>query len=255
MRAHDEQDEEDAKPFLQHLEDLRKMLIRSFIALALGMAIVAPLAPQFLHFLKQPLKLVTSNPDTFLRSIEVSGAFNMSLLIAFWGGLLLAAPFAVFFVGSFIFPGLTRREQKAVLNSSGFAVLLFLAGVFMGYRVMLPMALKVMFGLHGWMGITAEWTVSSYIVFSIQLMLAFGLALELPLLVLVLGQIGVLNSQQLREKRKIVIIVILIIAAVLTPPDVFSQLLMGIPLMLLYELCIWLIWLKERKRQEVVDAS
>jgi len=252
MRAHDEQGERDAKPFLQHLEDLRTMLIRSFLALALGMLIVAPAAPQFLRFLKKPLLIVTSNPDTFLRSIEVSGAFNLSLLIAFWGGLLLAAPFVVFFVGGFIFPGLTRREQNVVRSSSGIAVFLFLAGVFLGYRMMLPVALKVMFGMHDWMGIAAEWTVSSYIVFSIQLMLAFGLALELPLLVLLLGQLGILTSSQLRDKRKIVIVIILVIAALLTPPDVFSQLLMGIPLILLYELCIWLIWLKERKKQEAV---
>ncbi len=244
--AHD--DRPDAQPFLQHLEEFRRALIRSLLALAAGMLVCAPFAPQILGVLRKPLDASIQNPGLLLRSLEVSGAFSMSLLIAFWSGLLLASPFVVFFVGAFIFPGLTRREQKAVLNASGFAVALFATGVWCAYRYMLPLALQVMFGMHQWMGMAPEWTVSNYVVFSLQLLLAFGLVLEMPLLILVLGRLGILNSRQLRERRKLVIVAILIVAAVLTPPDVFSQLLMGLPLILLYEGCIWLIWLWEQKK-------
>ncbi|MFH0880279.1 MAG: twin-arginine translocase subunit TatC [Lentisphaerota bacterium] len=233
---------------MEHLEDLRRMLFGVLISLGVGVAVALPFAPQALGLLKQPLRTVTSTPDLFLRSLEVGGAFSLSLQIAFWMGLLISAPVMIYFIGAFLFPGLTQREQRVVMRSSGFAALLFLIGVFVGFYWILPLSLKMMFGLHQWMGITAEWTVTSYVGFSIQLLLGFGLAFELPVLVLVLGKLGVFNSAQLREKRKFVILMAFVIGALLTPPDVTSQLMMAIPLIGLFEMCIWLLWWEEKKK-------
>ena len=101
--------------------------------------------------------------------------------------------------------------------------------------------------IRGWMGIEAEWTVTSYVAFAIQLMIGFGLAFELPVVVVILGRMGIVSAAQLREKRRHVLVFLLILAMVLTPPDVVTQLLMAVPLAILYEVCILLVWASEKK--------
>lgn len=240
---------QEAKPFLEHLEDLRGTVIRCLVALALGVLVAIPFTPTILSLLKVPLRIVSDNPDQFLRSLEVGGAFSVSMQIALWGGLLLSAPFLLLFLGWFVFPGLTQREKQAVVQAGGFAVGLFAVGVYLGYRLALPAGLKMMFGMHSWLGIRAEWTVTSYVAFATQFLICFGLVFELPAILLVLGKLGLVTSAQLRHFRRHAIVVALIVAALLTPPDVFSQLLMGIPLILLYELCIWMVWATERRHR------
>ncbi len=249
MKAADDPAPE-TKSFLEHLEDLRGTIIRAAIALGVGILIVIPFIPTILELLKAPLTGLVEDPDRFLRSLEVVGAFNASMRIAFWSGLLVSAPIVIIILGGFIFPALTKREQSVVLKSSGFAVLLFAFGVFLGYRFTLPFALQAMFGLNTWLGVQAEWTLTSYVSFTTQLLIAFGLAFEMPVVVLILGRLGILSATQLRNGRKIAVIVILIVGAILTPPDVVSQLIMSIPLLLLYELCIWVVWMWEKKAGE-----
>ena len=209
-----------------------------------------PLMPRTMMWLKAPLRGVTDNPDQFLRSLEVSGAFSVSMTMALWTGLLFSSPFLLLFIGAFIFPGLTRREKKAVINAGGFAVALFAFGVLFGYQFTLPAALKILFGMHAWLGIRAEWTVTSYVTFVLQLLIGFGLVFELPTILLALGKLGIVSSLQLRSMRRHAIVMILIVAAALTPPDVFSQLLMALPLVGLYEMCIWLVWMDERRKEK-----
>jgi sec-independent protein translocase protein TatC len=248
MALPDSGDSEDlgAKPFLDHLEDLRRTIIQCLAALVVGMGIALPLAPRLMGLLKAPLRYVTDNPDSFLRSLEVGGAFSIGMQIVFWTGLLFSAPFIFIFVAGFVFPGLTEREKRAVIGASGFAVVLFVFGVVLGYKLTLPAALNIMFGMHSWLGIRAEWTVTSYVAFATQLLIAFGLVFELPALLLVLGKLGIIHSGQLRRFRRHAIVAALIIGMVLTPPDVFSQLLMAVPLIVLYEVCLWIVWAAER---------
>ena len=244
------------KPFLAHLEDLRVTLIQCVAALTVGILIAFPLAPKIFAVLKIPLKGITDDPDTFLRSLEVSGAFMVSLRIAFWSGLLMSAPLIVVFVARFVFPGLTRREKDVVVQMSGVSIVLFVFGAMLGYWVTLPVALKVLFGMNAWLGVRAEWTVSSYVAFTTQLLIGFGLVFELPVAVLVLGRLGLLSSAQLGDKRRIAIVIALVVGAVLTPgPDVFSQLMMAIPLILLYEVCIWVLYFTEKKAAAAVDPG
>lgn len=241
-------DGESAKPFLAHLEDLRGTIIRCIAALAVGMAVAIPLTPGIMTWLERPLHSVTENPAQFLRSLEVAGAFTVSLKIALWAGLLFSSPFLLLFIGAFIFPGLTVKERRVVVHASGFAVALFVVGVCFGYFFTLPAALKIMFGMHDWLGIRPEWTVTSYVTFALQLLIGFGLVFELPTILLTLGKLGIVSSDQLRAMRRHAFVVILIVAAALTPPDVFSQMLMGLPLIALYELCIWLVKAEEKGR-------
>lgn len=238
------------KPFLAHLEDLRQVLLRSALVLAAGTGLAIAYTPQILALLKAPLGAVVENPDTFLRSMEVVGAFTATMRIGLWSGLVLSAPFLVIIVGSYLLPVLTPSERRAVGGVGAFGIVLFLFGVWMGYRFTLPFALATLLAMHGWLGIQAEWTITSYVTFATQLLVAFGLAFELPVILLILGRLRIISSRWLRTYRRHAIIVILIIGAVLTPPDIFSQLLMSVPLILLYELCVWIVWSWERARGE-----
>lgn len=244
------------KPFLDHLEDLRQTLLRSGLALAIGMGVAFPLTPRMLGILKRPLQLVTEDPDRMLQSLEVSGAFVAAMRMAFWGGLLLSAPVLVMLIGSFILPALKPEEKKLASRAGILGLALFVGGVLLGYFYTLPFALSAMFLLHGWMGVTPLWTVSSYVAFSTQLLIAFGLAFEIPMVLLVLGRLGIVSGEWLRRHRRHAVVVALSIACVLTPPDVVSQIIMTIPLVLMYEGCIWLVmaWDRKRGRERGVDA-
>lgn len=237
------------KPFLEHLAELRTTLLGCLAAWGIGMALVMPFVPRLFALLRAPLAKITEHPEQFLRSLEITGGFSIALQIVLWGGLLVGAPFITFFLARFILPGLTITERKVVAGSLGFMVALFILGVSIAYCITLPVALKIMFGLHAWIGIRAEWTAISYVSFAIKLLLAFGLAFELPVVVVALGFLGVVSTPFLRSKRRHAIVIILILAMLLTPgPDVFSQIVMAVPMILLYEACIWVVWVAERKR-------
>lgn len=247
MTAKDPEDQ--SKPFLEHLADLRTTLLGCLTAWGVGMAVVMPFAPRLFTLLCAPLAKITEHPEQFLRSLEITGGFSIALQIVLWGGLLVSTPFITFLLARFILPGLTCLERKVIVGSLGFVVALFILGVGIAYFITLPVALKIMFGLHTWLGIRAEWTAVSYVAFAVKLLLAFGLAFELPVVVVVLGYLGIVSAAFLRSKRRYAVVIILILAMLLTPgPDIFSQIVMAVPMMLLYEACIWIVWLAERKR-------
>jgi sec-independent protein translocase protein TatC len=242
---------ETVKPFLKHLEDLRRALIWSALALLIGMGTACYFAPTFFKILKAPLKGVVPNPDTFIRTLDVTGGMTVALQTIVWGGALFSAPVILFAVCWFVFPGLTRRERRTLLGGLLFAAFLFIAGVLMCYFLALGPALEIMLWFNSWMGIDIEYfTVTSYIGFVLKLLLSFGLTFELPVVLLVLGQLGIIHSRQLRNKRRHAIVIILVLAAIITPTqDPFSQLILAIPLIALYELCVWMIWVKEKQKK------
>lgn len=236
------------KPFLDHLEDLRRTLFRAAAAIAIGMVVAFPLSPHILDVLKQPLYLVTSNPDAMLQSMEVSGAFVSAMRMSFWCGILLSAPVLVFIVGSFVLPALTESEKRMAVKAGGLGAVLFIFGVVFGYLYTLPFALSAMYLFNDWLGVSAMWTLSSYVSFTTQLLIAFGLAFEIPVVLLVLGRLGIISGEWLRTHRRHAVVAALVIACILTPPDVVSQIVMTIPLVIMYEGCIWLVLAWDRKK-------
>ncbi|MCA1809021.1 MAG: twin-arginine translocase subunit TatC [Kiritimatiellia bacterium] len=243
------------KPFLEHLEDLRRTLLVAAALLVLGMAVTLPFTPLILDFLRAPLGGLTDDPEQFLRSLEITGGFTIALRTSFWTGLLVAAPGLALLAAKFVFPALRQVERRILALGLAGALALFIGGAALGYHLVLPTALKMMFGLHTWLDIRAEWTITSYVAFAVQLLLGFGLAFELPVLLLALGRLELASSTWLRAHRRHAIVLIFILATVLTPPDVFSQVLMALPMILLFEACIWIITGWERCRTMTPDPE
>lgn len=243
-------DTRSTKSFLGHLEDLRKTLIGAAAALVVAMAVAVPLAPHVLALIKIPLRQAGKDPERYLRVIELTGGLSVAMQLVLWTGVLLSAPFLVFFVLRFVFPGLTVREKRAVLNSIGFAVLLFVLGVACGYVLILRVTLRWLFTINEWLGIEIDFVrVTDYVAFVVKLLLAFGLSFEFPVVLVTLGRLGILSSSMLASKRRHVVVILLIVSAIVTPTvDPVTQTLMTAPLYALYEMCIWIIFFMERRQ-------
>ncbi len=238
------------RPFLEHLADLRRALVQALAVFAAASALVIPLAPTVLRILKWPLRNVVADHDTFLVSYEVAAGFMVMLRLVFSAGLLLAAPWMLFIFGRFVFPGLTALERRTVRRYAGLAVLMFFLGAGFAFGLILPMALRVMLRVHQWMGIpVANVLATNYISFATQLLLGFGLAFEMPVVLLAMGQAGLVNAAQLRARRRHVAVTLLIVAMLMTPQDIATQLLMALPLFLLFEGCIFLIAREEKAKR------
>jgi len=247
--------EEHAQPFLDHLEELRNTLLWCVGALFLGVLITFAFTPKILSFLMTPLDGLVENPREFLRSLQVTGAFMVWLRIAAWSGLLISSPFIVYFLARFIFPGLKERERDVLVKASGFAVLMFVVGVVFAYTVGLPISLKMMLKLHADLAIAAEWTVNDYVAFTTQLMIGFGLAFEMPVVVLILGRLGIVTVDQLCDKRKHVFLVTLVVGMLLTPQDIASMFILAIPLYALFEMCVLILRFQGPVAVESADAE
>lgn len=243
-------DQGPAKTFVEHLEDLRTMLLWSGGALLAGMVAVALLIPRIVTLLKAPLAKAGRDPATFLVAMDMTGGVSLAMQTMFWGGLILSAPLIVGAVAWFVFPGLRSSERRAVKGGLLLAAVLFAAGVLLGYFLALPPGIRMMLWFYDWMGISIPFvSLVSYAGFVLKLLLAFGLTFELPVVLLVLGHLGIVTSAQLRGKRRHAIVTVLVIAMVITPTqDPVTQLLLSVPLVALYEMCIWLIWARERRR-------
>ncbi|MFT5122112.1 MAG: sec-independent protein translocase protein TatC [Kiritimatiellia bacterium] len=182
-----------------------------------------------------------------LSIFNMTGSIKVILTVGFWGGILLSAPIMIFFICKFIFPGLKPKEKQIIVRTSGFAVALFATGVAMCYFFTLPYAIFIMFRFADWISASTDVILlNDYISFCLKLMLGFGLAFELPEVLFILGFLGLVNSTQLREKRRHVVVGLLFLAMMLTPPDPMTQMMLAVPLYILFEITIWLIWAKEK---------
>ena len=238
--------EDRAQSILAHLEDLRRMLIRCLLALAVACVACIPLARPLLRWLQAPLRQVAAQNHYELELITTSPVegFMQLVKMVFATGVLVSLPFMIAFIARFVFPGLKPRERKYLAYGGLAGAALFAVGVGFGYLLTLPVAVKFMFYFNNALGTTANWKIDAYLGFVLQLLIGFGLAFELPLLLLLLGHLGLVSVAQMRRYRRHVVVGILVLAALLTPPDVASQLEMAIPLYLLYELCILILSLR-----------
>ena len=242
-------DEAEVKSFSEHLDDLRAMLFKTLAALFIGFNICLVFANRLLFLLEQPLYQTVAKPDRFLQSLNVTDSFVLAMKMAFYGGLVVTMPVLLYFNAQFVLPALKPREKKLLLPVCFFGALLFLAGVALCFFWVVPQTLKAFIKYSEWMNIEPHWTVSSYVEFVTQFMLAMGLTFEVPLVLLVLVQLGVVSATTIRKGRKVCIAVAVVISAVVAPPDPLSMVLLAIPLIALFEVTIWVAWLMDRNKR------
>ncbi|ADY73577.1 Sec-independent protein translocase, TatC subunit [Desulfurobacterium thermolithotrophum DSM 11699] len=227
---------EEELPVTEHIEELRQRIFKSVIALIVGFLVAWPFKKDILLFLERPLPENLKGKLIFLSPPE---AFFTALKVSFFAGILIALPFVLYQVWKFIEPGLYEHEKKFIVPFIFFSLLFFFTGASFAYFVILPFGLKFLLGFMDDI-LTPQITVGSYISFVIQLILAFGFVFLLPVVVWLLSKLGIINYKMLEKNRKYAILIIFVVAAVLTPPDIFSQIMMALPLLGLYELSIWI---------------
>ena len=191
-------------------------------------------------------------------NLSPAGSFIVATKAAFYGGLVLASPFIFYFIAQFVFPALKMREKKYVYRGLAFGAGLFLMGVCFCYFILMPWALMASVQYAEWLGFTAnQWRAEDYVAFVCKFMLGMGLGFELPVVVLTLVKIGVLSYRTLAAGRPYVIVISAVLGAVLTTPEVITQILMAVPLYVLYEICVWVAWYWERqeKKREAAEAA
>ncbi len=308
------------KSFLEHLEDLRWVLIKSLAAVGIGMLICLIAGNQVMAILTKPLdqatfsvpaksqlvavKLGTNRVGRYVLPVEQAsiyqpllgsntfvelqvqlvpipngsnftltlapvpnpnidelkrlgtqlsnfgpvGGFVVALQVALYGGFVLAAPFVFYFIAAFIFPALKMNEKYYVYRGLGFGLILFMTGVAFCYFVLLPLALTASAGYSNWLGLQAtQWRAEEYISFVCKFMLGMGVGFQMPVVLLTLVKIGVLNYTILSKMRRYMIVINLVLGALLTTPEVLTQVMMAIPLQMLYEITVWITWFWERR--------
>lgn len=239
--------EDSPKTFLEHLEDLRGLILRIIGVLVCSMLVCAFYAQDILRIFTLPLTKIGKNPDDFLSVLNVTAPVDIHFQLCFVGGIIFALPFIFYFIGSYLLPALESKERRWILPVFISGVVLFLMGVAFCYFALLPNTLRVFIEYNEWFGFKTEWTISHYLNFVVNMLLAFGICFELPLVVLALNFMGVVSSKMLAEGRKHAILVILIFSAVITPtPDAFSMMMMAGPMYVLYEICIVITWFRDR---------
>ena len=321
---HEDQEEGGpVKTFLEHLEDLRWVLIKSLVALGLGMLICLIAGDRVVSILKWPLSRATirysgtnqvwtvtwgtnrlgvfrlndeqqgryavgsnrfvelkveliptatnfvvslepvlgGDPATAqqlpmtLKNYTPVGGFFVALQVALYGGMLLAAPFLFYFVAAFVFPALRMKEKYYVYRGLGFGLTLFSLGVLFCYFILMPVALSASAVYSNWLGFEAnEWRAEEYISFVCKFMLGMGIGFQMPVVLLTLVKIGVLSYSSLSKMRRYMIVINLLLGAVLTTPEVITQVLMAIPLQILYEISVWIAWWWERQERKRLES-
>jgi sec-independent protein translocase protein TatC len=239
-------DNENEMGFLEHLEELRWRLIKAVIGIVLG-GVIAGIFIDFImdDFLLSPAKQTT--PPLELINLKPYGQLVLYMEVILVCGVILSIPNIFYQLWKFIEPGLLPSERKYISWIVVFSSMCFLGGIAFAYFVMLPTALKF-FASFGTQAISNNIAVNEYFSFVISVMLAAGIVFELPMVSFFLSKLGILTPAFMRKYRKHAIVIILILAGVLTPsPDLTSQLLLGIPLLILYEISIIISKLSQPK--------
>lgn len=228
--------------FFEHLEEMRWMLIKCAVVFAIFAALVGYFLKEFNDVLVWPLNTVQHeypNVPMILGTNSAVEVFNVVFQMCLMGGLVLAAPFMLFFIGRFVSPALTEKELKIILPLCFSAFVLFLMGATFGFFILMPGALRTAVDLNVMFHYDFRWTAGSYYSLMAWLVLGVGGTFEFPLLIILLIWLGIMTTAFLRKYRKHAIVVIVIIAAVVTPTtDPLNMLFMAAPLYVLYEIAI-----------------
>lgn len=244
------------RPLLEHLEELRKCIMRCLFAWVICVSLVGPFCPAIYQWLVAPLARAGHDPQKLITVLTVDAGIGFVFKTMLWGGTILSLPVLLFFVSRFVFPGLRPVERRWTVGVLVVAGVFFVAGVVTCYRYVVAVGLQALIVVNQWLGVqVGPISLDSYSKIVFQMVLAFGVAFELPLLLVILGWLGVVSARFLREKRRHAIVINFVIAMLLTPPDAVSMIIMAVPLCVVYELCILLIRVRELTRSRPSQAG
>jgi len=243
IRDHSEGDV--VKPFLDHLEDLRVMIFKMLTAVAIATIVAFCFHEQLMKLVMAPLNEAHLKVVTF----QLIESFMLSVKLSFYAGIVIAFPFLLWFLAGFVLPALTRKEKRMVLPGVLGGFVLFVCGVVASYKFILPKTIHWFAGYTFDIGMDMVLQAQGYFSFVANLCLACGLLCELPVVVLALSALGLVSFQLLAATRPYAVTIILIVVAILAPtPDPITFVTLSIPVLAIYELCIWIVWFMERRR-------
>jgi len=232
--------------FLDHLTELRKRLLYLILSWVLTSVLCFVFVRFMIDFLLYPA--LNLNPPLNLQVLKVQGMFLIQVLVAFFGGFALSIPIMVYQIWAFVKPGLYKNERIWVGILIVVTFFCFIAGASTAYFIMLPVALNFFMRISEPYDVSPIIAIDHYIRFIVMMMMSVGVIFELPVLSFILSKMQILTSDFMKKTRKYALIVIFILAAFLTPPDPFTQMLMALPLILVYEISIILVKITEIKK-------
>jgi sec-independent protein translocase protein TatC len=246
---------EKAMGFWEHLDELRGTIIKSLVAFIICAALIGFFIKEFNSTLLWPLHQVAKEYPELQAKLGVNSimeVFNVIIQMCVFGGLVMAAPFILFFVAQFVAPALTEKEMKAVLPLCISAMVLFLVGAAFSFFLLMPSTIKIASELNNMFELENRWTVGNYYSTLTWLVIGAGGVFEFPLVIILLVWLGIVTTAFLRKYRRHAIVVIFIIAAIVTPtPDPFTQSIFAAPLYALFELSIIVSSRVEKRRAKL----
>ena len=233
-------------PFWDHVEELRWRLFKSLLAIILGATITHSFSDELLTKLIEPS--TNLNFPLNLQVLKVTSMFMVKVGMALMGGIIIALPIIFYQTWCFISPAFKETHNASAIFIVGFSTLFFATGLMFGYEILIPFSLQFFTSMtSNVVAVEYNFTLDGYLIYVMWLLFACGLIFQLPIITVMGTKIGILTPPFLRHYRKYVIVSFLIVGALLTPPDPLSQLLIFIPLVLLYEFSIFLSWMYTKK--------
>ena len=243
--------------FAGHLTELRSRLVKSIIYLFIFFVICYFFAEDIYSFLVQPYAEAVKDDEVNRRLIftALHETFITYLKVAFFAAMFISSPLILIQIWKFIAPGLYKNEKRALLPYLIATPTLFLLGGMLVYYLVMPLAIKFFLSFEtsaqiNSLPIQLEAKVNEYLSLIMRLIFAFGISFQLPVLLTLLARVGFVDSEYLKKRRKYVIVIIFILAAILTPPDPITQIGLGIPLLILYELSILSVKIVEKRKKD-----
>lgn len=228
-----------------HLAELRNRIIVIIISALIGFLVCFWFAPQLIRFVTD-MAVGYGYELVYLSPTELSLQY---IKVGLLGAVVIMSPIILYEIWAFLSPGLTAKEKKALFPALLFGLFCFVAGAVFAYKVMLPFMLQFFFNVNTNSDIAASISVENYLSFILSAVLTFGITFELPVVIAVLTQFGLVGPGILKRARKVAIVLIFLVGALITPPDVTSQIMVALPMIVLYQISIWVSTLIEGKRK------
>lgn len=236
---------------LEHLEELRRRIIYVTIVVGILALITFHYSLKILQFILEPLlKVLPSKSHVIFTGI--TEAFWVRMEVSLYAAVLFGLPYVFYHIWMFVNPGLTRKEKRIALPFVFFATIFFLLGCVFAYKAILPIGLKFLVS-YGGSEMSAMPNITQYVSFFLRICFAFGLIFEMPVISYILAKADIINAKWLIKKWDYAILAAFIVAAVLAPPDVLSQFLMAIPIILLYVVSIGVVYIAQKPKKEGQD--